>query len=203
MTMSWPSFLGPDGKEIVFRGRTMTAAGLRAGLFAVHPDGTGLRPLTRTDAETGAFYDQPLSSGDGRYVTYTDWDNARQLNSVHVLNLTTGVDTPLDRGTTRDQGFGTFSPDSRYLLFNVHDGPSNYLMREPVDGSSPAVQVGPIYPVVDGAYLVGRFSADSRSVIVTDEGSKQTRLVDVDAGGEGRAIEFTPADVYAVQRLAQ
>jgi hypothetical protein len=57
--------------------------------------------------------------------------------------------------------------------------------------------------MVDGAYLLGRFSADARSVLVIDEGSKETRLVDVEAGGDGRVIDYASADVYAVQRLAQ
>jgi Tol biopolymer transport system component len=74
MTMSHPSYLGPDGKEIVFRGRTITAAGLRAGLFAVHLDGSGLRPLTSpTEAETDAVLPWPQASDDGRYLAYTDW----------------------------------------------------------------------------------------------------------------------------------
>jgi hypothetical protein len=203
MTMSTPSYLGPDGKEIVFRGRTSVAAGLRAGLFAVHPDGTGLRPLTPTDAETDAFYLFPQVSQDGRYVTYTDWDNARQLNSIHVVDLTTGVVRPVDPGTTRNEGFASFSPDTRYLLFLVYDGPSSYLMVEPVDGSSPARQIGPTYAQVDGAYLSGRFSADAQWILVVNEGSKETRLVDVEGGGDGRVIDYASADVYAVQRLAQ
>ena len=203
MTMSWPSFLGPEGKEIVFRGRTMTAAGTRAGIFAVRPDGSGLRPLTKTDAETDAFYQNPLASGDGRFVTYTDWDNVRQLNSVHILDLTTGTPRAIDPGTTLNEGFASgFSPDSRYLVFTVYGDSSEHLMLASVDGSSPPRQIGLNYPNTPDALLYGRWTADARSVLVIDEGSKSTRLVEVDAAGEGRAIDYSAADVYAVQRLA-
>ena len=44
------SWLPPLGREIVFRGEQLTPADPPPGLFAVHPDGSGLRQLSRTPA---------------------------------------------------------------------------------------------------------------------------------------------------------
>jgi hypothetical protein len=202
MTMSWPNFLGPNGAEVVFRGRTSTPAGLRAGVFAVHADGSGLRPLTQTDGLIDGSYQLPQGSPDGRFVTYTRWDPVTQLDAIRVIDLTTGDDRALDPGATRNEAYASFSPDSRSLMFIVYDGTWRSIWREPLDGSRPAIAVGPRYRVVDGSYLSGRFSPDGRSILVIDEGSQEARLVDVEAGGDGRIIEWTPSDSYAWQRLA-
>ena len=53
-----------------------------------------------------------------------------------------GIDRLLDPNTTRSQGFASFSPDGRYLAFEVADGRRHWVWLEPVDGSSPARQVG-------------------------------------------------------------
>jgi Tol biopolymer transport system component len=202
MTMSTPNFLGPDGKEIVFRGRTSVAAGRRAGIFAVKPDGTGLRALTPTDGELDAFYLFPRVSEDGRLVTYTDWEAATSLNSIHIVDLRAGSDRVLDRGTQRNEGFASFSPDSRSLAFEVYNGPWNYVMVEPVDRSSGARQVGPKFRMVDGSYLTWLFSPDAKSILIANEGSKESRLVDLETGGEGRVIDWAEGDTHGWQRLA-
>jgi len=200
MTLSIPDYIGPNGNEIVFRGETSTAAGVRAGVFAANPDGTGLRPLTPTDGAGNAFYQNPVVSPDGRFLTYTNWDG--QLNSIHLVNLKTGADRLTDPGTSRNQGFASFSPDTRYLLFVVDDGPWYFLMIEPVDGSAPARQVGPKYLTNNGSDLSGRFSPDGRSILISEIGAKESRLVDVDAAGDGRVVEYAPSDTNAWQRLA-
>jgi Tol biopolymer transport system component len=202
MTMSVPNFLGPDGRDIVFRGRTMVAAGLRAGIFAVHPNGTGLRPLTPTDGETDAIYQFPQVSQDGRWLTYTDWDLRSALNSIHLVDLRTGQDRLVDRDAGRNQGYASFSPDNRYLAFVVYDDPWNTVMLEPVDGSRPARRIAEPYRIVGGSFLSWTFSPDAKSIVVVDEASRQTRLVDVEAGGEGRVLDWTPGDFSGWQRLA-
>ena len=75
---TFPNFLGPSGAEIVFRGVASTEAGVQSGIFAIHPDGSGLRPLTPTDGDRDNGYQFPQPSPDGRYVTYTVWDEAAQ-----------------------------------------------------------------------------------------------------------------------------
>jgi hypothetical protein len=202
MTMSWPDFIGPTGAEIVFRGRTNTSDGVRAGIFAVHPDGSGLRPLTETDGLIDGAYQQPSVSPDGRLLTYTWWDPVTRLDAVHVVDLKSGEDRVLDPGIDRNQAFAGFSPDSRYVTFQVYDGTVESVWVEPVDVPGPARRISPDYPMVDGAYLSARFSPDGRSIITVDEGSNETRLVDVETG-VGRIVDWKPADSGAWQRLGR
>jgi len=202
MTMWWPNFLGPNGAEIVFQGRTSTPAGLRYGVFAVHLDGSSLRPLTPTDGLIDGTYQQPTGSPDGRFVTYTRWDPVSQLDAVRIIDLQTPGDRALNPAATRNEAFASFSPDSRSVLFTVYDGTWHSIWTEPLDGSLPARQIGPRYRSVDEKYLMGRFSPDGRSILIIDEGSQEARLVDAEVGGDGRIIEWTPSDIYAWQRLA-
>ena len=121
MTFSFPNFLGPNGIEIIFRGATRTPNGRRSGIFAVRPDGTGLRPLTPTDGDLDDGYMFPQPAPDGSAVAYTAWDDDASALRLHVFDLRTGNDRIVsDR--TRSEGFATFSPDSERLVF-VSYGP--------------------------------------------------------------------------------
>jgi hypothetical protein len=75
-------------------------------------------------------------------------------------------------------------------------------MLEPVDGSRPARRIAEPYRIVGGSFLSWTFSPDAKSIVVVDEASGQTRLVDVEAGGEGRVLDWTPGDFSGWQRLA-
>ena len=124
------------------------------------------------------------------------------LDAVRIIDLQTPGDRALNPGATRNEAFASFSPDSRSVMFTVYDGTWHSIWSEPIDGSLPARQIGPRYRMVDGKYLLGRFSPDGRSILIIDEGSQEARLVDAEVGGEGRIIEWTPSDTYAWQRLA-
>ena len=102
MMMDYPSFLEPSGKEILFRGTTPTNTGVHSGIFAVHPDGSGLRRITLTDGGAGTSSLSPQPSPDSRYITYTDWG---YTNSVHLVDLTTGADPVIDPQGDRSQGW--------------------------------------------------------------------------------------------------
>jgi hypothetical protein len=106
--------------------------------------------------------------------SYTNWDRSSERNSIHVVDLKSGADRVLDPDATRNQGFASFSPDTRYLAFVVDEDPWNAVWIEAVDGSSPARQLGPKYLKADGGYLFGRFSPDARSILIVDEASKVT-----------------------------
>lgn len=73
---------------------------------------------------------------------------------------------------------------------------------EPVDEPSPAVPMGPSYPVVDGNDLTGTFSPDGTSIIVNNTATKETRLIDAGTGGDGRVLPWTADGGTAWQRLA-
>ncbi|HEV7810914.1 MAG TPA: hypothetical protein VGO64_09960, partial [Candidatus Limnocylindrales bacterium] len=65
MTVATPNFRGPDGREVVFRGRTIADGTWHSGLFTVHPDGTGLRAVTPTTGDADSDYLFPQPSPDG------------------------------------------------------------------------------------------------------------------------------------------
>jgi Tol biopolymer transport system component len=200
MTFSFPNLLGPTGTEIVFRGNTRTSAGRRFGLFAVHLDGSGLRPLTATDGlDNDYLFPQPSPSG--QYVTYTTWDTEVKVNRIHTLDLRTGADRVVS-DPARNQGFATFSPDSQLIIFNTSEFDRNQMTVARVDGTGPQLLMGPSYPQVNDQYISGVFSPDGKSVIVNDPGSKETRLVDAATGGNGELLPWSAGNISGWQRLA-
>jgi hypothetical protein len=200
MRFSFPNLLGPTGTEIVFRGNTRTPDGRRSGLFAVHLDGSGLRPLTATDGlDNDYLFPQP--SPDGHYVTYTTWDSDAKLDRIHALDLQTGTDRIIS-DPALDQGYATFSPDSQWILFNTYGFERNQITVARVDGSGPQLRMGLNYPRVNDLYISGVFSPDGKSVLVNDPGSKETRLVDAASGGDGELLPWSAGTISGWQRLA-
>jgi Tol biopolymer transport system component len=200
MKFSFPNLLGPSGSEIVFRGNTSTPAGRRSGIFAVHLDGSGLRPLTPTDGlDSDYLYPQP--SPDGRYVTYTTWEREAESNRIHTVDLHTGADRVIS-DPARNQGFATFSPDSRRIVFVTYGSGTNQITVVPVDGSGPQLPMGPNYRQVQDEYISGIWSPDGKSILVNDPISKETRLVDAATGGDGELLPWSAGNVSGWQRLA-
>lgn len=199
MTFVFPNFLGPNGAEIVFRGTTRTSVGRRSGIFAVHPDGSGLRTLTPTDGFDGDYL-FPQPSPDGHFVTYTTWDGEAKANRMHILDLRAGIDRVVS-DPARSQGFATFSPDSQRILFLSYGTDRTQVTVAGVDGSGP-IAMGPNYPNVADASVGGVFSPDGRSVLVNDSGSKETRLIDTATGGSGELLSWSAGNISGWQRLA-
>jgi Tol biopolymer transport system component len=203
MTATFPNFLGPDGGEIVFRGQIRTNDPSRqSGIFAIHPDGSGLRPLSPTDGDIDGGYQFPQPSPDGRYVAYTVWDSTAKRDRMHLLDLTSGMDRALDLSGGDSEGFATFSPDSNRIIFGTYANDRNRIKVSPVDGSSRPLAMGPSYPIVQGQYLYGTFSPDGTSVLVTNDATKETRFVDAATGGDGRIVPWVADAGTAWQRLA-
>jgi hypothetical protein len=197
-----PNFLGPTGDEVVFRGSKLVPGGVRYGLFAVRPDGTGLRPLTPLDGtEDEMSYSFPQPSPDGRFVAYTAWDTTFQGLRVHLLELATGADRTLTE-VGRSEGWATFSPDSSRILFQNGIADRNQMFVVPIDGGAPRLAMGPAYRTATDESLGGFFSPDGKWVIVTDPASGETRLVDAVLGGDGEVLAWSAADVSGWQRLA-
>jgi Tol biopolymer transport system component len=203
LSATFPNFLGPDGREIVFRGRLLTQTlGSKSGIFAIGPDGSGLRPVTPTDGDIDNGYMFPQPSPDGHYVAYTVWDSSAKRLRMHLVDLTNGGDRILDLSGGDSEGYATFSPDSNRILFVAYANDRARVKVAAVDGGSDPVAMGPSYPIVDGKYLSGTFSPDGTSVIVNDGATKETRLVDAATGGEGRVLPWAADGGTAWQRLA-
>lgn len=131
----------PDGAEIVFRGDTDTDH----GIFAIHPDGTGLRRVNtaRRDCEcdTGAL------SHDGRYLAVDRWDDNGFVR-LWLLDVAAGTERRLATPPGTFARGGTFSPDGTLIAFpmlhRVGADQNAYTVGiAPVDGRTPARSLGP------------------------------------------------------------
>jgi len=196
-----PSFRGPDGAEIVFRGRQVVGQAIRSGIFAVHPDGSGLRNLTPVDGDPDNAYQQPLLSPDGRYLVYTSWSDVSSNLQAHLVDLTTGAQRQLSELGSSD-GYPSFSPDGTRVVYVHYFQTHDQMMLLTVAPGSKPVTAGPQYPLVDGQYISAMFSPDGKLVIVNDPGSKETRIVDAATGGDGDVLPWSGGNLSGWQRLA-
>ena len=81
----FPTWLPPDGKEIVFRGELRSPA-----IFAMPVDGNGKRrPLSKTPANNEVDYQSIAVSPDGKHVTFTRWDSTKDpwVPGVYALDI--------------------------------------------------------------------------------------------------------------------
>jgi Tol biopolymer transport system component len=76
----------PDGRRIVFTGRTAT---VRAGVWSIKPDGSGLRKLVALRK----LSDAAVFSPDGRWMAYTDQRGTmvRPVSGGHAHRLLKGL----------------------------------------------------------------------------------------------------------------
>jgi Tol biopolymer transport system component len=201
-----PSFRGPDGREIVFRGWLRTnGAGPRATVFSIRPDGSGLRQLLPINGDISGDFEYPQLSPDGRLVTYSRGD-VEGFWRIHVLDLETGMEHEFQvlGQPPASHGYATFSPDGRMLLFHyISEGGLVQPMIAPVDETGPALPIGPARPAVDGnAQLSQVWSPDGRSIIVNHGRTQETRIVDAATGGDGTVIPWGQGSFGSWQRLA-
>jgi TolB protein len=109
-----PAF-SPDGKWVAFERVTGLVPG-QAGLFLVHPDGSGLRRLT--DDSLGAGY--PRWSPDGKRILFTqNADGTTFLpGPLWVVDIAGGapvaLTNPVDPGISME---GDWSPDGSQIVY--------------------------------------------------------------------------------------
>jgi Tol biopolymer transport system component len=193
-----PSFRGPDGAQIVFRGLVRNGPTLHSGVFAAPAGGGTAQPLTPTNGDVAGGYQQPLLSPDGRLLTYTTWLDP--YLQIHIVDLASGEDRTVTPGGW-SEGFATFSPDSSRIVFIRYFEGSDQIWIRPVSGGD-AVPAGRVYPQVDGDYIQGSFSPDGRIAVVSDPAARETRLVDPLTGGEGDPVPWDAGGGFGWQRLA-
>ena len=198
--MHYPTWLPPDGDEIVFRSETSSPA-----VFAIAADGTDKR---RVLSPGGALNENDFQSinvaSDGKRIAFTRWSPDKGP-SVHAIDLTTGelIDYPTTGTGQRD---AIFSPDALRISY-ARLGPGNDLQMAiaNADGSGDERVIGPVMhgspdgPIAanwaftpDGKFLIVRFGTDDRGTI---------REIPVD-GSESRLVETGAFEFIDVQRLA-
>jgi hypothetical protein len=153
----------PNSDDIIFMGHAVAGEPER-GLYAVRPDGTGLRTIGATTGDVPhadtSFQDNDLSP-DGTTIAYWSWEprggvaGAPSNAFIHLRDLDTGEELPVlfdELGTDHPKGddYGLiprFSPDGTMIVFDGCDraGDRSGLCYGPVDGSTPARPIGPPY----------------------------------------------------------
>jgi WD40 repeat protein len=198
------SWLPPDGPEIVFRGEQQIDHDPPVGIFAVRPDGSGLRPVsTRQPHDRNDFNDVAVSP-DGRLVAYRAAGPDEPF-SVHLIDLQTGKDRvlPSAPGSTGEGGPG-FSPDGRSIVYlRWFDDASTQLVVAPVDGSNVGIAIGPHGPFgPDGPSINNYiFTPDGTAVLANYDAEKVDRLLPVD-GSPGVVVARGQLAFGSFQRLA-
>lgn len=177
MSVETVSWIPPLGQELLFRG---LKADQPEAIWAVHPDGTGLRALTPLRADLGEDYVAPMVSPDGRFLAYHTWNFTTTTMDAVVLDLREGTSLPMPNSQARSDLFVTaFSPDSGSLLLvrQIRDsdppefGGARQLMLVPFDEAAGTIMLGPIFkfPSVEKrADLQAAFTVDGSKVVLLD-----------------------------------
>jgi Tol biopolymer transport system component len=181
------------GDEVIFTGHPQ-AAGSDLGLYAIHPDGTGLRtvgPVSATESDAQQSFKDLQPSPDGSLIAYWNWESSEAgvLDGyVHVRDLDTGDDRrvavrPLAEANVSPR----FSPDGTSIVVEAQSETEELaqLVVAPVDGSRPGVVIGPDFSYMQDTEF--DFSPDGASVVLTLGGV--TSVVDVATGEVLRTLD--------------
>jgi Tol biopolymer transport system component len=199
----FPTWLPPDGKEIVFRQEATDPA-----IMAIRPDGTGMHALSTKRAENKFDYQGPTVSPDGSLISFTRYSQFGEPSGF-LLDLRTSEERrlPAPDGTRADNG-GLFAPDGRSIAFVRYYANATWqLILAPVDGSGVGTPIGPRSPGTPQSGNAGvnglTFTPDGTALLVRygDDTSATTRLLPID-GSEGRVIDAGEFQFVDVQRLA-
>lgn len=198
----FPTWLPPDGKEIIFRLETTSP-----GIFAIAPDGTGKRrPLSTTPANNEFDYQSIAVSPDGSHVTFTRWDDDG-LPRVFALNVATGVEMafPSSAGTGH-RGTAVYSPDGELVAYarTYREGAYQIVVAN-ADGSGNERTIGPRKPgPVDGSDIAAwwTFTPDGTALLVRYGNDERgtTHMLPLD-GSPGTDLGSGGLDFVDMQRL--
>jgi len=203
------SWLAPSGAEILFRGEHLLDKDPPPGIFAIGPDGSGLRSLSTRPATNPADYQDVSGSPDGTKLLYREDGQTGQFR-IHVLDLGTGDDSVLPAPPdAAGQTSPVFSPDGvhvAYLRLAAGYRLTFQLVVAPLDGSTRGTEL-PLVGVLgdDGPTINNYFFTPDGSAVVTNELATRTEwLLPID-GSPGTVIARGTAAYDAlstVQRLA-
>ncbi|MFL5648344.1 MAG: TolB family protein [Chloroflexota bacterium] len=195
------SWLPPLGREIVFRAGQDTPMESPPGIWAVHPDGTGLRQISTRPATDEFDYGNLAVAPDGSEVSYSA---SGPVAEIHVLDLRTGVDRvlPAPEVFTQQWGTASFSPDGRQIGYvrGNHVNDAFQFVVAPADGSGTGTPLGPSVPYPSGD-INWIFTPDGSAVVVDYGEEGVVRMLPID-GSPGSVLTRGDLSFADIQRLA-
>ena len=171
----FPGWLPPGGNEIVYTTRRAGDGDPMPAVYAIRPDGTGERRLSRRIGTSEFDFQDLAVSPDGHTVGFTHWD-VGYMPSVRFLDVTTHEERTLPEDGGIGQRDVVFSPDgTRVAYHRLFVDYSLRLVVAPADGSDAGVELGPAEPGVDGWYpnVSAAFTPDGSALVANygrDEG---------------------------------
>jgi Tol biopolymer transport system component len=206
----FPTFLPPDGNEILYRRETISPA-----IFAIAADGTGApRRLSTTAANNEFDFQGIVVSPDGSKVTFTRWDSdvpdagtAGWLPRLFALDVETGNEIQFPTADGTGQSGGVFSPDGKLIAYaRIYRQGAFQIVVADADGSGNERTVGPKKPgLPDGSSVDASwaFAPDGTALIVrygNDEDGR-TQLLPLD-GSPATDLGSGGFQFVDIQRLA-
>jgi Tol biopolymer transport system component len=191
----------PNGREVVFKGMTVSPGRTKYGLFVVGVDGSGLRPiLPPTDVGS---WQLPTLSPDGAKVAWGSWDGDG-IGRIHVVDVDTGqLRMPIFDGPSTGDWAPAWSPDTERLVFNrlVSGGQESLVVA--AAGGGPVVEIGPRFPAYSGG-ANAQFSPDGTTVMAVYRQPGEAGHVHLldPAGGSDRSLTVVTNMGATWQRLA-
>jgi dipeptidyl aminopeptidase/acylaminoacyl peptidase len=191
---------GPE-PEILFRGDQASDADPAPGIFAVHPDGSGLRELSPSRPRYSNDYGGLAVSMDGNLIAYNNNDAGGHFQ-VSILDQRTHGERVLPGPPGTAQFGAVFSPDATSVAYIRWwlDGRVR-LVVAPVDGSSLGVELGPTIPDGNEAINNAGFAPDGKAVYANYDNDKTARLLPVD-GSPPTELGHGDLALIGIQRLA-
>jgi Tol biopolymer transport system component len=212
MSAFYISWLPPDGNEIVFRSERLKTGDPAPGIFAVHPDGTGLRPISTRPAVGDDDYQSVSVSPDGTRVAYTGSPHDRCCN-VHVLDMASGDDRILPAADVAAGGCGcgsgpVFSPDGKSIVYlrldrRLTEGGQFQIAVAPANGSGTGTTLGPLGPLGSNGPSINNyvFTPDGNAIIAVYDDEQLTRVLPLD-GSPSSVLSHGESAFITYQRLA-
>lgn len=175
----------PSGAELIFTAQPSYGIQGAAGIYAMQPDGTKVRPIATGRPDGEGFHDLDLSP-DGQTLAYwteeTVAGSATPQPRVHFINMVTLQDRTMRFDDTATGEFQLrFSPDGRTAVL-VRRNARVQLAVVTVAGDAPPRLVGSAY--AGDEQLTTMFSPDARTYVLAFEAPRRPVLVDLASGTE-------------------